>query len=219
MHRFLKLEFVALLVSGLLLVLSFNASADDEIPPVATTPQLYYPTINTVAGNLQGKITVVEFFDYRCRYCRQVFPAVQELIHTNRNVRVVYREYPILGDVSVVAARAVLAANQQGKYDALHSALMRVNHPLDQDVIFKIAQSVGINVQQLTTDMTNSKVDQQLDTSNALAQGLNISAIPTFVVAVTPDANHAGAIPGYVLLSPNLAELKDVIAQLSKQQP
>jgi protein-disulfide isomerase len=216
MHRYFNVNCIAVLLAGFLALLSFNAAAEDAITPVATTPQLYYPAINTIMGNPQGKITVVEFFDYRCRYCRLIFPSLQELIRTNSQVRVVLREDPILGDTSVFAARAVLAAAQQDKYQAFHNALMRVTRPMDQDNIMKLARSIGINTQQLTQDMTNNKIDQQLDTNGALAQGLNISAIPTFVVAVTPDANHAGAIPGYVLLSPNLKELREVIAQLSQ---
>lgn len=188
----------------------------DVIQPSSTTPQLYYPAIATVAGNPHGKVTVVEFFDYRCRYCRQSFPWVQQMIRSNPQVRMVYREYPILGDTSVYAARAVLAASKQGKYEPLQIALMRASRPLDPSSILRIAQANGINVQQLTNDMANNLIDQQLDATNALAQDLNIGSVPTFVVAKTPSATYNGAIPGYVMLSPTSSELHTVIAQLSK---
>lgn len=215
MRKYLKAELIALFITAFFLIFSCNSQAD-SIPPTSTTPQLYYPAINTVSGNPNGKVTVVEFFDYRCRYCRQSFPYVQQLIRTNPQVRVIYREYPILGDTSVYAARAALAAYRQGKYTALHAALMRTTRPLDPSSILRAAQAVGINTQQLTSDMTNNLVDQQLQATSALAQDLGVNAVPTFVVAKTPDASYNGTIPGYVMLSPSLMELRTVISQLSK---
>jgi protein-disulfide isomerase len=77
-----------------------------------------------VAGNPQGDVTVVEFFDYRCPYCKQVEPAIEALVAEDRQLKFVYKEFPVLGPESVTASRAALAARKQGKYDALHRALM-----------------------------------------------------------------------------------------------
>src|SRR5438876_2454386 len=96
-----------------------------------------------VAGNPQGNASLVEFFDYRCPYCKQVVPSLEALLAEDRQLRLVYKEFPVLGPDSVTAARAALAARKQDKYDAMHRALMAQKGQLDEAAVFRVASSVG----------------------------------------------------------------------------
>src|SRR6516165_3972360 len=91
---------------------------------VARRSEIFDDPGTPVGGNPKGDVTLVEFFDYRCPYCKQVQPRLQELLAGDRELRIAYKEFPILGPVSLTAARAALAAKQQGKYEAFHNAMM-----------------------------------------------------------------------------------------------
>jgi protein-disulfide isomerase len=95
-----------------------------------------------VGGNPQGNETIVEFFDYRCPYCKRVEPSVDAMLRQDPNLRLVYKEFPILGPVSVTAAVAALAAQRQGKYDAFHAAMMEARGNITDDTVYRIAASV-----------------------------------------------------------------------------
>ena len=133
-------------------------------------------------GNPEGDVTVVEFFDYNCPYCRSAGQTVQALLATDANVRVIYREWPILGDDSVIAARAALAAREQGKYEAFHWALMSGDGRVTEAVIFKVARDLGMDVAQLEADMVRPAVEAHIALSNALAQQLGFTGTPAFIV-------------------------------------
>ncbi len=90
-----------------------------------------------VAGNPQGDVAVVEFFDYRCPYCKQVEPSLESMLKQDPKLRLVYKEFPILGPVSVTAARAALAAQAQGKYDAFHAAMMEARGNITDDTVYQ----------------------------------------------------------------------------------
>src|SRR6266853_4649058 len=112
-----------------------------------------------IAGNPKGNATLVEFFDYRCPYCKQVEPSLDALISEDRQLRFVYKEFPVLGPESVSAARAALAARKQDKYDALHHALMGLKGQIDAAAVFRLAGSVGLDVDRLNRDMTAPDID------------------------------------------------------------
>ena len=133
-------------------------------------------------GNPEGDVTVVEFFDYNCPYCRSAGQTVQELLAADENVRVIYREWPILGDDSVMAARAALAAREQGKYEAFHWALMNGEGRVTEALIFKVARDLGMDVAQLEADMVSPAVEAHIALSNALAQQLGFTGTPAFIV-------------------------------------
>ena len=133
-------------------------------------------------GNPEGDVTVVEFFDYNCPYCRSAGQTVQALLAADENVRVIYREWPILGDDSVMAARAALAAREQGKYEAFHWALMNGEGRVTEALIFKVARDLGIDVAQLEADMVSPAVEAHIALSNALAQQLGFTGTPAFIV-------------------------------------
>lgn len=135
-----------------------------------------------VLGNPEGDVTVVEFFDYNCPYCRRAMPQVDALIEQDENVRLVYREWPILGDGSVFAARAALAARKQGKYEAFHEAMMGMTGRAEEASVMRIAGEVGLDTDQLRADMQAPEVDEHIQTSMELTRALGFTGTPSFVI-------------------------------------
>jgi len=135
-----------------------------------------------VSGNLQGDVTVVEFFDYRCGYCKRAAGAVTQLQKEDPRVRVVYKDFPILGEPSELAAKAALASNAQGKHQAFHEALLASKGEMSKDSILSIASEVGLDTKRLEADMTNPEWQTVIDRNRALAKELRITGTPGFVV-------------------------------------
>ena len=144
-----------------------------------------------VLANPDGDVTVVEFFDYNCPYCRRVMPQVDALVEQDANVRLVYREWPILGEGSVFAARAALAAREQGKYEEFHVAMMGMQGRAEEASVLQIARDVGLDIDQLRRDMYAPEVDEHIQTSMELTRALGFNGTPSFVIG---DA----LIPGFV---------------------
>ena len=138
-----------------------------------------------VLGNPDGDVTVVEFFDYNCPYCQRAGEQVNEALGLDDGIRVVMREWPILGEGSVWAARAALASRSQGMYPEFHQALMNARNRLGETTVLKIAADVGLDVAQLRTDMDAPEVTAHIETSMQLAQQLGFSVTPSFVVGET----------------------------------
>ncbi|MDR3491994.1 MAG: DsbA family protein [Gammaproteobacteria bacterium] len=142
---------------------------------------------DNIRGNKNGQITLVEFMDFKCSYCKHMEPIVKSLINNNPNLRVVIKNYPVKGDISVYAAKAALAAKKQGKDIPLHDKLIEVSD-LTQDQIMTIAKSLGINTAQLKTDMASSTINQQIQKNVSLAKKLQIFGTPAFFIVKT-DGN------------------------------
>lgn len=138
-----------------------------------------------VLGNPEGRVTIVEFFDYQCGYCKAMKPAMQNILASEQDVRVVMKEFPILSDISTIAARAALAAQAQGKYAALHDRLMGHRGRLTEDAIFATAKEAGLDIERLKADMQAPSVDAVLQRNRQLADRLEISGTPTFIVGGT----------------------------------
>ena len=145
-----------------------------------------------VAGNPDGDVTIVEFFDYRCGYCKQSFPDLMKTVEGDGNIRLVLKEFPILGEDSVLAARAAMAAQMQNKYMEYHTALMGNRGSISLERLADIAQSIGINVEQFKTDIENPKITDQIGSTYQLANALNISGTPAFIIG---GQLAGGAIP------------------------
>ncbi|WP_377513452.1 DsbA family protein [Octadecabacter sp. R77987] len=135
-----------------------------------------------VLGNPDGDVTVIEFFDYNCPYCRQAMSEVQGLLDADPNVRLVYREWPILGDGSVFAARAALASRNQGKYEEFHWALMGMDGRAEEASVMRIANQVGLDIDRLLADMQSAEIDAHLAESTRLSQALGFNGTPSFVI-------------------------------------
>ena len=144
-----------------------------------------------VLGNPEGDVTVVEFFDYNCPYCRRVKPHIEALLDEDPNVRLVYREWPILGDGSVFAARAALAAREQGKYEEFHWALMGMQGRAEEASVIQVAQEIGLDIAQLRRDMQAPEIDAHIAASMEMSRQLGFNGTPSFVIG---DALVPGVI-------------------------
>jgi len=153
-----------------------------------------------VGGNPQGDVTIVEFFDYRCPYCKQVQPALQTLIDQDPKLRFVYKEMPVLGAQSVTAAHAALAARLQGKYEAFHAAMMATKGQITDEVVYQVAGSVGLDVDRLKRDMAAPEIDRALKANLALANALDIRGTPGFIIGehIVPGAIDLDALKNLV---------------------
>lgn len=138
-----------------------------------------------VSGNPRGDITVVEFFDYQCGYCKRSLSTMLHLLKTDKNVRVVWKEMPILGPVSRLAAQAAMASIKQNKYFEFHVQMMESRGRLSESKIVEIARSVGINVKRLKIDMKDPGIEAYLNETLQLAKALGIQGTPAFVIEDT----------------------------------
>ena len=143
--------------------------------------QLFNNKLTPTTGNANAAVSVVEFFDYQCGHCKQMASAVKKL-ESNKNVNVIFKELPIFGGMSQVAAEAALASEKQGKFVAFHNALFDVQGPLNKDSIFDTAKKVGLNVDQLKKDMNSADVKNQIQQNFQLAQNLKLMGTPAFVL-------------------------------------
>src|SRR5213594_4731321 len=153
---------------------------------------LFADQTSPVEGNAQGKVTIVEFFDYRCVHCRHVAPTIDQIVSSNTSVRVVYKNFPVLGEPSVLAARAAVAAQQQGGWQKLHRAMLSFDGDFTVGALLALGTSVGLDSVKLKTDMMS------LETDRALQAALALDATPSFVIgdrvirgALAPEAFQA----------------------------
>jgi protein-disulfide isomerase len=130
----------------------------------------------------EGNITLVEFFDYNCGYCRKAFNEIVGLTKEEKDLRVVFVEFPILSEDSRVASQAAIASVKQDKYWEFHSALMAHKGPITSEAVFKIAGDVGLDVEKLKTDMQAPEVDAEIEKNLQLGTAMGIQGTPAFFV-------------------------------------
>jgi protein-disulfide isomerase len=159
-----------------------------------------------VAGNPKGDVTVVEFFDYRCGYCKRVTPVLKELMAGDPNLRVVFKELPILSPESNLAAKAALAAEAQGKYLPFHEALMASDSSLSMPDILQLATALKLDTAKLQADMNKPEIQAAIQKNHALAQAVGITGTPAFIIG--PEL-----VPGAI----ELPALKELIAKARKR--
>jgi len=137
-----------------------------------------------VAGNADGDITIVEYFDYQCPYCRKIEPELRQVVQDDGKVRLVLKDWPILGPVSVTAARMVLASKYQDKYVQAHDALIGVNSKLTEPRIREVLAGAGVDVDRVTRDLaSNAKaIDAILARNNEQATAFDFKGTPSFIV-------------------------------------
>lgn len=164
--------------------------------------ELEYDPSSPVAGNPEGDVVIVEFFDYRCPYCRRSADSLEAAMKADGNVRVVFKEFPILGPESLEGAKAALAAAKQGKYESFHFALMRAPGDMSLAHLRQIAEQVGVDPDQMEQDMQSDEIAATLRKNHALAEQLSIRGTPAFVIGGT-------LVPG----AANRAEIERLIAE------
>lgn len=135
-----------------------------------------------VAGDPKGDVTIVEFFDVRCPYCKRLDPPMAELLARDHHVRLIYKDLPVLGPPSLLGARALLAAQKQGRYEPMRDALMRATAPITEELIRAEAQKLGLDRDRLTRDMDDPVIAARLNSNLALAESLGIQGTPALVI-------------------------------------
>jgi protein-disulfide isomerase len=158
--------------------------------------ELLHDADSPIAGNPDGDVTIVEFSDYQCPYCKRAHATVLSEVAADGKVRIVYKDLPILGEASRIAALAALASRAQGKHDTFHNALMDFKGPIDRAKILEIAASAGIDVPRLEQDMQDPKLKAIIDRNMTLATALGVRGTPAFVIGnqFVPGAIEADAL-------------------------
>ena len=173
----------------------------------ARADEIFRDFNSPVGGNEQGDITLVEFFDYNCPYCRKMAPVLIEAEKADPQLRIVFKEFPILGPGSEFAARAALASQRQGRYEAFHHALMATKEKVNDESVLAAAAQLGLDVERLKADMQDPSIQIAIDRNMALAAALRINGTPGFIVG---DQILRGAT--------ELTVLQGMIAQARKQK-
>ncbi len=148
----------------------------------ARADEIFRDFNSPVGGNEQGDVTLVEFFDYNCPYCRKMAPLLIDAEKADPQLRIVFKEFPILGPGSEFAARAALAAQRQGRYEAFHHALMGAKEKVSEDSVLATAAKIGLDVERLKADMQEPSIQVAIDRNMALAAALRINGTPGFIV-------------------------------------
>ena len=143
--------------------------------------QIFNNPADPVLGNPQGDVTVVEFFDYRCPYCKRVSDSLTALLKDDPNIKLVFKEFPILGPESVVAAKIALAAHRQGKYEPVHTAFMAHKGSFEEAALLELAASAGADPGKLKADMQDPAILGLLQANDSLAAALGITGTPGFL--------------------------------------
>jgi protein-disulfide isomerase len=169
-------------------------------------PQLVANPADPVTGNVHGKLTLVEFYDVRCPYCRRMLPTLAALLKANPDLRLVYKDLPVLGPGSVLGARALLASQKQGGYQKLHDAIMAGPAEVTEDSLHSMATRQGLDWARLQSDMKAPDVQTRINANLAMAHKLDLQGTPAYVVGST-------LMPGAV----DLSDLQDAVNAARKQ--
>jgi protein-disulfide isomerase len=176
------------------ILISFIAAYSFADTPTA----LFHSSNDPIGGNPRGTVTVVEFFDYQCAHCIDMAPVVSAIIRANPDVRYVFKEFPIRGPISELAARAALAANKQGRYLQMNKALFEADRPLNEESIMQAAQNAGLNMTQFKKDINSISVIHQVNSNLRLAQQLRLNFTPVFFFAKTRKEGNYNMIIGAI---------------------
>jgi len=176
---------------------------------VGQADALFRDAADPTRGNPRGDVTIVEFFDARCGFCKQLHPALEALIRRDPNIRVVMKDLPVLGPTSVQAARALLAAHRQGRYAAFQDALLTLRGEPTESVLQDLARRVGLDWARLRREMEDPAISRRIDANMRLAQSLGIQGTPALVIAGPAGPQAATLVPGAV----DLGQLERLVAE------
>jgi len=191
-------------------VLEQRRAADQvagDLALVATNAEaIFNDGVSFVGGNPEGDITFVEFVDYKCGYCKKAYPELQALIESDGNIRIIYKEFPILGEESLLASRFATSALLIGgddAYEPLHDAMMTMRGNATPDNLAALADGLGLDGDAILDGLSDPRVDAIISDNHALAQRLQISGTPTFVME---DQLVRGYVP--------LGAMVEIVAEL-----
>ncbi len=147
-------------------------------------------------GNPDASVTIVEFFDYQCPYCKRMAEDVAAIVAANPDVRIVYKEFPVLRSESTLATRAALAAYRQGKYQEFHLAIMGLRGAPSETAIMRVADRLGLDLDRLRRDMQSPETEQLIQANYRLAQDIGVRGTPAFVIGdqLVPGALDADSM-------------------------
>jgi protein-disulfide isomerase len=193
-------EIIAETISRLESQHAAQAATEVQAALKARADEVFRDPNSPVGGNPNGDITLVEFFDYNCPYCRQMVPVMMQAETADPQLRVVYKEFPILGPNSTLAAKAALAAHKQGKYLAFHRALFQARGAIDASKITEVAATVGLDADRLKADMADPTIAALIEKNLALARALRIDGTPGFVAGsqILRGAVDLKALQGFI---------------------
>ena len=163
-----------------------------------------------LAGNLEGKESLVVFMDPYCGYCKKFHGEIDTILSKNKDVKITFIDIPIMGPGSNIAVKAMLAAKAQGKYDQLQKAIFTADKNLSKKQLLKIANSLGIDTKQLETDMKSKAIEAQVNRNAELARTLGINGTPTLIIG------ESKVIPGFVSAEEVSKSLKESITPASE---
>ncbi len=192
-------------LAGTVLGAGFARADNPPMPPElreAIERQPFAP----VFGNPQGDITLTEFFDYNCPYCRKGYPDLVALIREDAKLRVVLREWPIFGEDSLAATRVSLATLRQGGYAAFHASMMAVKGRAGEALALRVAREGGLDLDRIRADMRSAEVEGHIERSMALGDHMALAGTPTYI------AGNGGAF-GHQ----RLKDLRALVAQARKE--
>ncbi len=144
--------------------------------------ELLYDPDTPVGGAADSELVIVEFFDYRCGYCRRSAATLAHIRGLGLYIKMIYKEFPILGPQSVLASTAALAAHRQGLYESFHHVLMTETRSFSETEIFFLAEAVGLDTDQLRKDMQDPKIAEYLERTARLADAIGVDGTPAFVI-------------------------------------
>ena len=150
----------------------------------------------------QADITIYEFFDYNCGYCKSVVKTIMNILSEDKKINVVFVEFPILSQQSYIAAKAALASKKQDLYNNFHLSLMKIKGRVDEEKVFSTAKKIGLDINKLKIDMNNPEIEQLLMKNREIAKLLNLNGTPAFIIG---DITYPGAL--------DLNKLKNIIKQ------
>ncbi len=148
----------------------------------------------------QADVTIYEFFDYNCGYCKLVVKTIMDVLSEDEKINIVFVEFPILSEQSYIAAKAALASKKQNNYNKFHLSLMKIKGRVNEEKIFSTAKKIGLDINKLKIDMNKPEIEQQLLKNREIAKLLNLNGTPAFIIG---DIIYPGAL--------ELDNLKEII--------
>ncbi|WP_315784200.1 MULTISPECIES: DsbA family protein [unclassified Bradyrhizobium] len=205
-----RTTFAASLATLLLLaaaMLPLQARAEDDDGDILSEARILRDPAIPVLGNAAGDITIVEYFDYQCPYCRKISPDLAKVVRDDGHVRLVFKDWPIFGGPSIYAARMTLAAKYQDKFAEAHEALISLNEKLSEAKVDAALSAAGIDLARAKADLTakGGEIDAVLARNHEQAMGLGFQGTPAFIIG-------RFRVPG----APNAQAFKQAIADARK---
>lgn len=187
-----------------------QAAVQSDFQYVADNQEaLFDDGFSFVGGNPDGDITIVEFLDYRCGFCKRAYDEVEELINSDGNIRFIVKEFPILGEQSTLASQFAIAVKEvygAETYKAVHDALMVMRSDVNANSLTQLAESLGLDPAAIESAANSDEVTRQIGETHLLAQRMAITGTPTFIIG---DQMLRGYVP--------LAQMQQIVAEKRKE--